>query len=226
MISDVFNCDCMEYMATLPDKFFDLAIVDPPYFNGPGDGGYFNTYSKGAKPWTSKIYKNISEWEQPQEKFFYEIEKISKEYILWGINYFAFIPRTTGRIVWDKKNDLASFSNCEIAAITLLKKVVIFRYQWNGFLQENMNEKEIRIHPTQKPVALYLWLLKNYAKPGDKIFDSHMGSQSSRIACYKMGFDFWGCELDKEYFNAGCKRYENEIKQQRLFNILKQEGER
>ena len=216
-ISEVFDCDCMEYMKTLPDKFFDLAIVDPPYFDGPDKLGYF-----GAKYSTTKVkrinYPEIGRWEIPDNTYFIELERVSNHQIVWGINYFKYFPKSPGRIIWDKKNDSSTFSKAEIASCSQIETVQMFRYMWNGMLQENMKDKEQRIHPTQKPVALYRWLLKNYAKPGDKIFDSHMGSQSIRIACHQMGFDFWGCELDEDYFKAGCERYENEAKQIRLFS--------
>ncbi len=119
--------------------------------------------------------------------------------------------------MWDKKNDASTFSDGEIAYCSLINTVKFFRFMWNGMLQENMGNKEIKIHPTQKPVALYKWLLQNYAKPGDKIFDSHLGSASSAIAAYDLGFDFTGCELDLDYFEASVKRFEKHKAQMSLF---------
>jgi site-specific DNA-methyltransferase (adenine-specific) len=207
----------MEYMATLPDKFFDLAIVDPPYGIGAEKGT--EVYLKNEK-WKTDRKQNAKtiygEWDnsKPDKMYFDELLRVSKNQIIWGGNYFNLPPSQW--IVWDKLNGESFFADGEMAWTSFSGKMRIFKYLSCGFMGSHKNREE-RIHPTQKPVALYLWLLKNYAKPGDKIFDSHMGSQSSRIACHKMGFDFWGCELDKEYFESGCKRYENEIKQGRLF---------
>ena len=118
--------------------------------------------------------------------------------------------------MWDKKNDTSTFSNCELASVSLINSVKIFRYEWNGMLQENTKNKEHRIHPTQKPVALYKWLLMNYAKPGDKILDTHVGSASSLIACHDMGFDAVGFELDADYYNASKERLRSFMAQPRL----------
>jgi len=211
MTSEVFNTDCLEYMRTLPDKAFQLAIADPPY--GIGEDGLSN-HSRGllAKPtqWTPK------EWDKkpmPQE-WYDELRRISRNQIIWGANHFiSHIPFDSPCwVVWDKKNGTTDFADCELAWTSFPTAVRIFRFMWNGMLQEDMSHKEIRIHPTQKPVALYAWLLKNYAKPGDRIFDPMMGSQSSRIAAYKMGFDYVGCELDKEYFAKGCERFDRECR--------------
>ena len=136
--------------------------------------------------------------------------------MIFGGNYFIeYLTNTSCMVVWDKDNS-GNFADAELIWTSFNTSVRIFKFKWNGMLQENMKDKEVRIHPTQKPVQLYKWLLKNYAKPGDKIFDSHMGSQSSRIACYDGGFDFWGCELDKEYFVTGNKRFEIFKQQQKI----------
>lgn len=141
--------------------------------------------------------------------------------VIWGCNYYSYLFPFSGRIVWDKCNDTSSFSDCEIAATNLFNSVRIFRYMWNGMcqgksideghiMQGNKKLNEIRIHPTQKPVALYAWIFRSFAKPGDRILDTHLGSGSSRIAAYKMGLDFWGCEIDGEYFRASDERFRKE----------------
>lgn len=138
--------------------------------------------------------------------------RVSKNQIIWGANHF--ITRINKDspcwIVWDKDNGANDFADCELAFTSFPNAVRKFKYRWHGMLQENMKNKEIRIHPTQKPVDLYAYLLKTFAKEGDKIFDSHLGSGSSRIAAYKLGFDFYGCEIDKEYFASANERFENE----------------
>ena len=223
MTSEVFNTDCIEYMRTLPDKAFQLAIADPPY--GIGEDGKSN-HSRGqlAKPsmWTPKDWDSKA----PDKEFFNELFRVCRHVIIWGANHFiSRIPYDSPCwVVWDKKNS-GDFADCELAWTSFPTAVRIFRFMWNGMLQEDMSHKEERIHPTQKPVALYAWLLKNYAKPGDHIFDPMMGSQSSRIAAYKMGFDYVGCELDKEYFDKGCERFNRECKGEIVTkdgNIVKQ----
>ena len=200
-ISEVHLIDCMEFMKDIPDKFFELAIVDPPYGMEKGS-------MQGKGKLKNRIL-NVSDngWDiAPNEKYFKELFRISNNQIIWGGNYFE-LPGTRCFLIWDKKQYLTTFSRCEYAWTSFYAPAKIFEYNYQGG----------KIHPTQKPIALYKWLLRNYAKPGDKIFDSHMGSQSSRIACYDGGFDFWGCELDKDYFEAGCKRFDNHIKQMDLF---------
>ena len=208
-------CDCMTYMATLPDNAFDLAIVDPPYFESYGKKGYtgLDISSTGVKRQTSKI----NEWEVPGIEYFEQCHRISKNQIIWGINYYAKFTESVGRIIWDKKNDSSSFSKAEIASHSFGLRVDMFRYEWNGMIQEHMKNKEQRIHPTQKPVALYKWLLTNYAKPGQRILDTHLGSGSSAIAAHHFGFEFVGCELDEDYFKASVKRIDAETMQQKLF---------
>ena len=206
IISNVFNIDCLEYMKTLPDKYFDLCIADPPY--GIGEDGVKN-HSRGklakAKQYTPK------EWDKatPNIEFFDEMLRVSKNAIIWGANHFiSKIPYDSSCwIVWDKDNGKTDFADCELAWTNFKTSVRKFKYKWQGMLQENMKNKEIRIHPTQKPVALYSWILDNYAKEGDKIFDPFLGSGSSRIAAYMKGFDFYACELDKEYYDLQEKRF-------------------
>ena len=209
---EYYNEDCMEGMKRYKDKHFDLAIVDPPYFAGAGDPSYYRsrTCQSKAKPITET-------WNVPDENYFKELFRVSKKQIIWGCNYYAkYIPHTS-RIVWDKVNDGTPFSQAEIASWSEGVKVYMYRYMWNGMLQQDMKNKERRFHPTQKPVKLYKWLLRNYAKKGDLILDTHVGSASSLIACYDMGFDAVGFELDKDYYEASKKRLEEFIAQGRLF---------
>jgi site-specific DNA-methyltransferase (adenine-specific) len=214
MISEVYNVDCMEYLKDKPDKFFELAVVDPPYFNGPQNPGYY----AGTKQRT-KVgdYKSLTDsWKIPDKSDIDEIVRVSKNHIIWGINYFD-VAMPGGRIVWIKGDQGSPFSMADIAYQSFYNRIDLFKYTWSGFWQEKGQDKEMRIHPTQKPIALYKWLLKNYAKEGDKILDTHLGSQSSRIAAYDMGFDFYGTELDKDYFDAGCQRFEDFKSQLKLF---------
>jgi site-specific DNA-methyltransferase (adenine-specific) len=211
MKSEVFNEDCLEAMKAYPDNYFELAIVDPPYFEDYGKANY--TGASVTKKGIKRISTDIKNWDIPNESYFEELFRVSKNQIIWGCNYYAKHIPSFGRIVWDKKNDSSTFSKCELASHSFGVRVDIFRFMWNGMLQENMKNKEDRIHPTQKPVALYRWLLQNYAKQGDKILDTHLGSGSSRIAADMEGYDFTGYELDTDYFNASVKRF-NEYKLQ------------
>jgi site-specific DNA-methyltransferase (adenine-specific) len=200
----ITNEDNMALMARYPGKYFDLAIVDPPYMDK-----WAQTFAPGAKISTTGVKRDtrgFKHWEVPNKKYFDELFRISEHQIIWGCQYYEGLIPFTGRIIWDKKNDSSTFSKAEIAACDILYGVQMFRYKWNGMLQENMKNKEIRIHPTQKPVALYKWLLSRYAKPGDKILDTHLGSGSIAIACHDLGFDLSACELDKDYFDAAMKR--------------------
>lgn len=216
--SEIFNCDCLEFLRQQPDKSFDLAIVDPPYFSGPER----RTFYGGAKSSVGarRVYKKSEQWIVPGREYFDELQRVCKHYIVWGCNYYDYVF-APGRIVWDKVNASSSFSDCEIAATDLITSVRMIRYMWNGMMQgesiangakmqgnKKLNEK--RIHPTQKPVALYHWLLDNFAKKGYRILDTHLGSGSSRIAAYKLGYDFVGCELDEHYFDASQIRFEQE----------------
>ncbi len=213
------NIDCMEYMKELPDKHFDLAIVDPPYGIDAGNsfGGEKRVSGKGAALKTAFTKK---EWDLsiPEMEYFIELFRVSQNQIIWGANYMVkYLPATMGWIVWDKNNGTTKFSDCEIAFSSFNVALRKFKYTWNGMLQENMKDKEQKIHPTQKPVQLYKWLLTKYAKQGDKILDTHLGSGSHAIACHDLGFDLVGCELDKDYFDAACKRLNNHQKQLKIF---------
>lgn len=207
--SEVYNMDCMEYMKGIPDKFFELAIVDPPY----GIGASEMTMGSGTK---KKFYKG-KKWdnETPDQIYFNELFRISQNQIIWGGNYFTDkLPITRCWIFWDKGIDGdCSFADGELAWCSFDQVLRKAEIRYKGFLGA---DKE-RVHPTQKPVKLYKWLLTNYAKPGDKILDTHLGSGSSRIAAWDMGFDFFGCELDADYFAASQKRFDNFKLQQKLF---------
>lgn len=212
-----YNIDCMEYLKTVPDKYFDLAIVDPPY--GIGESGASNhTRGKLAK---AKNYKPFSgnDKEPPKQEYFKELLRVSKNQIIWGANHFISRMPIDSHcwIVWDKQNGGSDFADCELAWASFNTAVRKFAFRWNGMLQGNMANKETRIHPTQKPVALYEWLLTNYAKEGDRILDTHLGSGSSRIAAYNLGFDFVGCEIDKVYFDKQEERFEKHTSQTSLF---------
>jgi len=216
--SNVYLIDCMEYMAALPDKYFDLAVVDPPY--GINIANHNIGFYKGKR--FDKHYEyQKKDWDTnaPSENYFLELFRVSKNQIIWGANYFN-LPPSQGYVFWNKLAN-GNFSDGELAYTSFPVPLKMFTYAWNGFNKGKLGNSIVtvqdkRIHPTQKPIALYKWILKNYAKPGDKIFDSHMGSQSSRIAAYDMGFDYWGCEIDKDYFEAGNKRFDNFIKQLKI----------
>jgi site-specific DNA-methyltransferase (adenine-specific) len=211
---ELLNIDCMEYMRTLPDKAFDLAIVDPPYFDGPQKPGYY----KGTKQITEVgEYKDLgASWEIPTQPYFNELLRVSKNQIIWGINYFN-VAMPGGRIVWVKGEQGSPFSMADIAYQSFYNRIDLFKYTWSGFWQEAGKTREERIHPTQKPVALYKWQLSQYAKPTWKILDTHLGSGSSAISAHQMGFDFVGCEIDKDYYEAACKRFKEQTMQQDLF---------
>jgi len=199
---DIRNCDCMDLMAEYPDKHFELAIVDPEY-------GINVNHNMGRRKGDLKSsYKKVDWDEKPPEKeYFVELFRVSKNQIIWGGNYFMdFIAkRSPCWVVWDKLfSEDVSFASCELAYTSfasVTKRIAISSARTDG------------IHPTQKPVKLYRWLLENYAQPGDKILDTHLGSGSIAIACHYMGFDLTACELDKDYYEAAMKRIEQETAQ-------------
>ena len=211
------NGDCMEYMKTMPDKYVDLCICDPPY--GIGEDGSKN-HSRGLLA-KSKDYKGFhgGDISAPTEDYFKEIRRVSKNQIIWGANHFiSRLPIDSSCwIVWDKQNGETDFADCELAWTSFKTAVRKFEYKWQGMLQQNMRNKEIRIHPTQKPVALYEWLLTNYAKQGDKILDTHVGSASSLVACHNLGFEYVGFEIDADYYKMASERLEAVKAQERLF---------
>lgn len=220
-----YNMDCMKAMQQIPDHFFDLAVVDPPYFSGPERRGYYGKASGGVG--RRKDYTVSPKWEIPGQDCFQELQRVSKKFIVWGCNYFSFrFP--PGRIVWDKCNVGSSFSDCEIAATNCHDSVRLFRYMWNGMMQGksvgdgsimqgDKRKNEVRIYPTQKPVALYSWIYNRYANLGDKVLDTHLGSGSSRIAAYDAGLDFVGFEINPHYFKAQEERFLEHTAQMSLF---------
>lgn len=218
----LFLGDSMFAMAGMKDKQFDLVIVDPPY--GIGEcASRNNTGNRATAKWanpTGKKYKPFKDTIPYQENEYKECRRVSKNQIIFGANNFDFLPASTGWIVWDKKvGEKEHLSMCELAYSSFPIRCKKFSYLWAGFKREGNNKyKEIRgNHPTQKPVALYEWLLTNYAKPGDTILDTHGGSFSSAIACYNLGFDFTGYEIDEYYYKAAVERFKNHKKQYRLF---------
>ena len=230
----LLNCDCMTYMAGLPDKAFELAIVDLEYGIGaskpskkPNTVKQKNGSILNVKP----VVYQAKEWDfkMSDEKYFDHLFRVSKNQIIWGGFYYGL---SGGAIVWDKLNGETDQYDCEIAYQSFNKRTDLVYYMWSGMFQGDYCGKEVRkalrqignkklnesrIHPTQKPVALYRWLLHNYAKPGDKILDTHLGSGSSAIAAHQMGFDFVGCELDKDYYDAACKRFKEQTAQLAIF---------
>lgn len=187
--SEVYNIDCVTFMRTLPDKYFDLAVADPPY-----------GINIAKNPFRQKFDKTDWDANVPAKFFFDELFRVSKSQIIWGGNYFN-LPPTKCFLIWDKKQPFDfSSAMCEFAWTSFDSPAKMFR--------KHPAHEDDRIHPTQKPVELYAWILQNYAKDGDLIFDPMMGSQSSRIAAYKMGFDYVGCEIEPIYFNKGNERFE------------------
>jgi site-specific DNA-methyltransferase (adenine-specific) len=219
MISEVYNEDCMIGMARYPDKFFDLAIVDPPYGIGE-DGRNNHTRGKLAK---AKDYRSKSRYDNaiPDRSYFKELMRVSKNQIIWGGNYFP-LPPTKGWIIWKKRDIKTDFNQLEMAWTSNLK-MGFFDFLWHGMWQQDMKNKEKRIHPNHKPIALYKWIIFNYSKIGQKIIDTHMGSQSSRIASYQMGFDYYGWEIDKKYFEEGCNRFKEQTAQLDMYKNINNE---
>ena len=206
---EITNEDNMVLMARYPDKYFDLAIVDPPYGNIDAIG-LIDNKKKGkqaTKRTNYKLFENIA----PDDKYYCELARVSKNQIIWGGNFLGLCG---GVIVWQKNG--TAFGEAEVAICSTHKSVKVFEYTWNGMLQGDMKNKETRIHPTQKPVALYKWLLDKYAQQGDKILDTHLGSGSIAIACHDYGFHLTACELDKEYFDKAIKRINNHVAQLKL----------
>lgn len=215
MRSEVYNIDVMQYMKDVPDKYFGLCIADPPY-------GI--SYARGKNGWgvcdNRPDIKDVK-WDKeiPRKEFFDELLRVSDKVIIWGGNYFThLLPVSKCWIVWDKCNGTTNksvFADAELAWTNMTKVVKMFHLRQMGFISDTKDGK--RIHPTQKATELYEWLIKNYAKEGDIIFDPMAGSFSSRIAAYRLGFDYVGCELDKEYFDKGCERFKQETSQLSFF---------
>ena len=206
---ELLNTDCMEYMKGLDDNAFDLAIVDPPYGIG------FDNKIR------DKV--NLKSWDDcaPNDEYFKELTRVSKNQIVWGGNYFPqlWANGCKGFIFWDKDPSVLNYSDGELAWSSFDKPAKRFYWAWNGLADgvRGKNKKHTTIHPTQKPIELYEWLLSNYAKEGDRILDTHTGSASSAIAAHYGGYDFVGCELDEDYYKAACKRFDSETAQIDIF---------
>jgi site-specific DNA-methyltransferase (adenine-specific) len=219
---NITNEDNMELMARYPDNYFDLAIVDPPYGIGADENAFKNGVNCKANGF--KEHKKGS-WDNaiPKEEYFNELFRVSKNQIIWGGNYFTeYLKPVMSWIIWDKMQYNFSFSHGEMAWSSFNTKLLIFKYargNESGFAPKLKAELKqgLNIHPTQKPIALYKYLLENYAKQGDKILDTHLGSGSIAIACHDYGFDLTACELDKEYYDKAMQRITNHVAQQKLF---------
>ena len=196
------NTDCMEIMAEYPDNYFDLAVVDPPYGIG----------ADRAKNGTSNSNLYNKKWDSvpPDDSYFKELSRVSKEQIIWGANHFLGLS-SPGWIVWDKGTGDNSYADCELAYSSFNRPIKKFFKSWVGANAKNNTD---RIHPTEKPVKLYDWIFHNYSEPGQKILDTHLGSGSSAIAAHYFGIgEFVGCEIDEDYFNDACKRIEQQTAQ-------------
>jgi len=210
----------MELMARYEDNYFDLAIVDPPYgIDHANKAGKMSGQQYGKSAAKKRNYK-AKDWdiEIPTLKYFNELNRVSKNQIIWGGNYFAHLLKPkSGWVFWDKDNGKNNFSDGELAWTSFNCGLRMKKITWNGMIQYDMKNKEDRFHPTQKPIRLYEWLLMKYAKENNKILDTHLGSGSIAIACHNLGYDLTACELDKEYYEAAMKRIEQHKAQQRLF---------
>lgn len=209
----IYNEDCLEAMKEMSDNQFDLAIVDPPY--GINITKNKRLHNNSKKDWDKEI---------PTPEYFKELFRVSKEQIIWGGNYFIeYLKNTRCYLNWDKLNHSHTYADCEMAWTSFDKNAKIFKYMWDGnrygFIGaiQGVGKKSIRTHPTQKPVKLYEWLLMNYAKKGDTILDTHLGSGSIAIACHNLGYNLTGYEIDKDYYKAAKKRIEQHKAQIRLF---------
>lgn len=226
-MSDFICGDCMRFLYSFPDKYFDIAVVDPPYYSGPEKREFYG--QKISPIGVKRHYKTSAEWDVPDKAYFDELFRVSKNQIIWGCNYFdyTFGP---GRIVWDKCNGDSSFSDCEIAYCSMHDSVRLFRYMWNGMMQgksieeghiqqgnKRLNEK--RIHPTQKPVNLYRWIIKKYIQPGWNVLDTHVGSASSLIAYDEAGIESVGYEKDAYYYGLAKERRESYRAQMTIFDF-------
>lgn len=214
---EITNEDNMLLMARYPDNYFDLAIVDPPYgidADNKNNGKNSDRHEKTSLAKINTFKKTNWDNEIPTDKYFNELKRVSKKQIIWGANFFGL---KGGYLYWHKNVTMPTYSTGELAWLSWLKKLDFVNITWHGMLQQDMKNKEIRVHPTQKPVKLYEWLLVNYAKENDKILDTHLGSGSIAIACHNRGFNLTACELDKEYYDASIKRIEQHIAQLTLF---------
>jgi site-specific DNA-methyltransferase (adenine-specific) len=222
----LYEGDCMEAMKEMPDNAYELAVVDPPYAVGADDGNFGRGGGKAIKhtglaaTYRTDLHRYAQAKKVPGPEYFAELFRVSKNQIIWGANYYPQYLYHSGWIIWDKQKTDGLLSEAELAFQSYNKTVRFFRHVWEGFRKGKGSFEATAkktIHPNQKPVALYKWLLKNYAKPGDKILDTHLGSGSSAIAAYEMGFDFTGYEIDHDYFMAAKDRIERHMAQGRLF---------
>lgn len=206
------NIDCMEMLKKCPDKHFDLAIVDPPYGIG--------LVKTEAGNWGIRNHSNCDtkmtwDFEKPTKEYIEELMRVSKNQIIFGANHFSeILPNSTCWLVWDKANGENYFADCELAWTSFKSAVRKIKVQWGG---ANSHREGKRIHPTQKPIALYRWILYKYAKKGDLILDTHVGSGSSIVACIEGGFNYYGCEIDKDYYEAARRRIERAFRKYELF---------
>lgn len=212
--STVYLMDCIALMKEYPDKWFDLAVVDPPYGINADIKNSTNKKQSKKSASNSKNYGD-QKWDAdvPTKEYFIELFRVSKEQIIWGVNYYPFDFLAGGRIYWDKCVTMPTYSDGELAYCSLLNSIKSVKIAWHGMIQQDMKNKEKRIHPTQKPVKLYDWIFSNFAKEGDKILDTHLGSGSSRISAHKAKLDFTASELDPTYFENQEKRF-NDYKSQ------------
>lgn len=215
LVSEVYLMDNIELMKHYPDKYFDLAVVDPPY-------GININHSMGRRKGEKKSDYKKADWDKqpPPLEYFYELFRVSKNQIVWGANHFiSRMPYDSACwLLFDKKvSEEVSFAQYEMAWTSLNGTCKKFEYRWSGMLQQNMKDKELRIHETQKPIALYDWIFSKYATEGMKVLDTHLGSGSSRISANKAKLHFVGCELDQDHFNKQNKRYEEFVSQARLW---------
>jgi site-specific DNA-methyltransferase (adenine-specific) len=212
---NITNEDNMELMARYPDNYFDLAIVDPPYgIDADVKNSTDKMQTKKSATKSKKYGSQLWDSDIPTDEYFDELKRVSKKQIVWGANYFGLVG---GMIYWHKNVTMPTYSTGELAWVSWLNKLDFVNISWHGMIQHDMSNKETRIHPTQKPVALYKWILDKYAKPNDKILDTHLGSGSIAIACHDYGFDLTACELDKEYYDKAMQRIQNHVSQQKLF---------
>lgn len=216
----MYNMDCMEFMADIPDKYYDLAVVDPPYgINIANDSRFGQKISKNAATITKNYIKKDWDTRIPTDKYWDALFRISKNQIVWGVNYFYDKRLSGGRIFWDKQiPENYTKSKGEIAYKSIGIGIDYIKIIWHGMLQEDMKNKQIRIHPTEKPIALYSWIYHNYLPEGGKVIDTHAGSQSNTIAALKAGnIEIDAIELDKEYFDKSVQRVKDFAAQLTIF---------
>ena len=226
---DLYHCDCMELLRQTPDNYYSLALVDPPYGIGASAdsrvGGSYTVNLGGVKKKVAAKAYTTKDWDfsKPTIEYWNELRRVSKNQIVWGGNYFASnLEDTPCWLVWNKRNGKNNNADCELAWTSFKTAVRMFDWKWNGMLQQDMKNKEDRIHPTQKPIQLYEWLLNNYANENDKIIDTHFGSGSIALAVNKanqldkMNLHLTACEIDEEYINKAIERIKFSIKQTTL----------